>query len=123
MQFSNYLENKIMDKIRGTDFSVAGIYVKLHTGNPGEDCDQNAATHTTRVQGTFGAGASGGVISNTADIVFSSLAADETISHVSLWDASTAGNPLMYGALTTPKDVNAGDTFTIPTGDLDLSVD
>jgi hypothetical protein len=43
-------------------------------------------------------------------------------SHVSFWDASTAGTFLGSDALEATKSVTAGDNFTIPTGDLDLSL-
>lgn len=124
MSISNYLEDKILDKVcRNVDFTVSGVYVKLHTGDPGEDGTANAATEADRVQATFGSAASGGTISNTAAITWTNVAATETYSHVSLWDASTAGNCLWAGALTASKSVNSGDTFEIATGDLDVSLD
>ena len=67
--------------------------------------------------------AASGAVANDADIEFTSLAADETISHISLWDDSSAGNALWYGALTDPQDVNDGGTFTIATGNLTVSLD
>jgi hypothetical protein len=39
----------------------------------------------------------------------------ETISHISVWDASSAGNFLFSAALTTPKSVNNGDTLNLTT--------
>lgn len=124
MSISNYLENELLDAVfRNGSFAVANVYVKLHIGDPGEDGTANAATETTRIQATFGSAASGGTISNTANINWTSLAASETISHISLWDASTAGNCLWIGALSSSQDVAAGGNFTIATGDLDVSLD
>lgn len=124
MSISNYLEDKILDKVcRNTDFTVSAVYVKLHTGDPGEDGTANAATEADRTQATFGSASSGGTISNTAAITWTNVAASETYSHVSLWDASTAGNCLWVGALTASKAVNSGDTFEIAIGDLDVSLD
>ena len=37
MSISNYAENKLLDTLRGTAFSVSNAYLKLHTGDPGED--------------------------------------------------------------------------------------
>lgn len=123
MSISNYLENAILDAVfNNTSLAVATPYVKLHVGDPGEAGTNNAATHTTRVSGSFGA-ASSGAVSNDAPISFTSLAADETISHISIWDHVSAGNCLWTGALTDPQDVNAGGTLTFDTGDLDVSVD
>lgn len=124
MSISDYLEDKILDKaMRNVDFTAAAVWVKLHLGDPGEDGTGNPAVETARQQATFGAAASGGIISNTALIEWLSVAASETYSDVSLWDASVAGNHLWYGSLTASKTVNAGDTFRIPIGDLDVSLE
>ena len=45
------------------------------------------------------------------------------LTHVSIWDAATGGNCLAYGALAQPRSVSSGDTFSIPTGQLSLSLD
>ena len=123
MSISNYAENKILDAIfNNVSFAVAQVYVKLHTGDPGEDGTANAAAETDRVAGSFTAAASGAV-SNDAVIEWLAVAATETYSHVSFWDASTGGNCLWTGALTTPKAVTAGDNARFPIGDLDVAID
>jgi hypothetical protein len=125
MSMSNYLENELLDHVFGVGAFTqpSGVYVKLHLGDPGEDGTGNPATETTRVQGTFGSAASGGTISNTAQVQWTGLAATETLTHVSLWDASTSGNCLWAGPLASSVNVNIGGTFTIPIGDLDVSLD
>lgn len=122
-QFTNYAENEIADWVggNGAPGAVTNVFVKLHIGDPGEDATGNPAAHTTRVEASFGV-AAGGVVTNDAVIEFTPMAADETISHVSIWDASTAGNPLMYGPLADPQVVNAGGLLRIPIGDLTLTV-
>ena len=40
-------------------------------------------------------------------------AGTETISHISIWDNSTAGNVLWSGQLSSNKTVNNGDTLNI----------
>lgn len=124
MTASNYAELEILDHALGTGAWTApsGIYVKLHTGDPGEDCTANAATETTRAVVTFGAAASGTATSN-ADADWTSVSTSETYSHISLWDAASAGNPIAYGALTASVAVTAGDDFTIPSGSLTVSLD
>lgn len=97
------------------------FYVKLHTGDPGAAGTSNAATETTRVQATFSA-ASGGAITNSAALEWTSVSTTETYSHVSFWDASTAGTFLGSDDLAASKAVDAGDDFTIPAGDLDLNL-
>jgi len=118
------LARAILNKVfRGTDFTVAGVYVKLHIGDPGEDGTANAAGNTSRQQATFGTAASGGAISNTTLLEWLAVSTTEVYSHVSLWDASSGGNCLWKGPLAASKSVNAGDTFRIPIGDLDISLD
>jgi hypothetical protein len=125
MSISNYLENELLDHIfRAAAYtSPSGIYVKLHTGDPGEAGTSNAATETTRATATFGTNAASGAISNTAAVEWTSVSTSETVSHISLWDASTAGNCLWTGALTASKVLTAGDNLTIAIGDLDITLD
>lgn len=99
----------------------AAFYVKLHTGDPGAAGASNAAGETDRVAATFSAAAAG-AITNSADLDWISVASTETISHVSFWDDSTAGNFLGSDALNASKAVDAGDNFTIAAGDLDISL-
>lgn len=124
MSIANYLENKVLDKVfRNTDFTVSGAWVRLHTGDPGEDGTANGATETTRKSATFGTAASSGSISTTADMTWTSYPAAETITHISLWDASTAGNALWKGALTASRTLAIGNTFTISSGSLTITLD
>lgn len=99
----------------------AAFFVKLHTGDPGAAGANNAAGETDRIEATFSA-ASGGAITNSADVAWTAVSTGETYSHVSFWSASAAGTFLGSDALNTPKAVDAGDDFTIPAGDLDLSI-
>lgn len=118
MSYSDYLENKINDAVCNNDpLQVAQVYVKLHTGDPGEAGTSAAAGETTRKAASFGTSSSGTCTSD-ADLVWTNVSTAETYSHVSLWDASTAGNCLGSGALAAPKTVAVGDTFTIPSGSL-----
>lgn len=99
----------------------AAFWVKLHTGDPGSAGTTAAAGETTRKQATFSA-ASGGTITTSGALTWTSVSTTETYSHVSFWDASTAGTFIGSDALETSRSVTAGDTFTIAAGDLDLSV-
>jgi len=96
----------------GTTFTAGSLYVKLHTGDPGSAGTANASTVTTRVQPTFSA-ASAGSMAMTSMASTWSMTATETISHISLWDASTSGNFLWSVALTASKSVINGDTLSM----------
>jgi hypothetical protein len=122
MSLSDYAENKVADAIcNNTSFAVAQVYVKLHIGDPGEAGTSNAAGETTRQAASFGA-ASGGVCTSDALTEWTNVSTTETISYVSFWDASSAGNCLGSGALTASKALTAGDTFQIPSGSLTLTI-
>jgi hypothetical protein len=99
----------------------AAFWVKLHIGDPGSAGTANAAGETTRKQATFSA-ASAGAITTSAALDWTNVSTTETYSHVSFWDASTAGTFLGSDALDTSRAVTAGDNFTIAAGDVDLSI-
>lgn len=122
MSISNYAELKILDHTTGKAAWTmpTNVFVKLHIGDPGEDCTANPAANTSRQQATWNAAASGS-IATSATLTWSNVPNTETYSHWSLWDNSTAGNPLWSGALTSTASVTAGDTFQITS--LTLSLD
>lgn len=123
MSLSNFAENEIADWLggNGAPSTVSNVYVKLHVDDPGEDCTSNPATETTRVEATFGS-ASGGSVTNDAEVLWTDVAASETYSHFSIWDHPTAGNPLGSGALTAPKAVTAGEDARFDVGALTVTV-
>lgn len=101
-------------------FTISEVWIKLHVGDPGAAGTSNAATETTRKQASFGA-ASGGAMANDAALTWTAVAGSEDFTHFSAWTASSAGTFLFSGTITA-NAVTAGDTFTIPTGDLDLTL-
>jgi hypothetical protein len=122
MSISNYAELKILEHTTGkTAWTIpSNVYVKLHTGDAGEDGTSNAASETTRKVAAW-ATASSGAIATSATLEWTNVASTETYSHWSMWDALTSGNCLWTGALSSSAAVTAGDTFQITT--LTLSLD
>ncbi len=122
MSISNYAELKILEHTTGkTAWTMpTDVYIKLHTGDAGEEGTSNAATETTRKEAAW-ATASAGAIATSATLEWTNVAATETYTHWSMWDASTAGNCLWTGALSSSAAVTAGDTFQITS--LTLSLD
>lgn len=112
MSITNYAENKLLDTLRNVSFAVTGTWLRLHTGDPGEDATANGATNATRQSVSFSA-ASGGSMVSSATVTWTNVSTTEVYTHWSLWDASTAGNPLWKGALSSSASVTAGDTFQI----------
>lgn len=115
--------NKMLDAWAGrtTYTANAGVFAKLHLGDPGSAGTANPAANTTRQAVTFGSAASVGTISNTVAIEWTSVPNTETYTWLSFWTASTAGTFLGSDDLSSPAAVTAGDTFRVPIGDLDVT--
>lgn len=122
MSISNYAELKILEHLTGKTAWTAPttVYIKLHTGDAGEDGTTNAATNTSRQSASWATAATGSIATD-ATISWTNVSTTETYSHWSAWDNSTAGNCLWTGALSSSASVTAGDTFQITT--LTLSLD
>ena len=130
---SNFLENKILDHVlKNTAYTQpSSLYVGLFTNTSGNAATNlEAGTLTDEVSGgsyarqtaTFAA-ASGGTAATSATITFPTASASwGTITHVSVLDNSTGGNVLFWGAVTTSKTIDSGDTFQITSGNLTISL-
>lgn len=114
------LANKWLDMLRAVAFTApAGTFIKLHTADPGAAGTANPSAVTTRSEATFSAASAGALaLSNSPSFT---MTATETITHISVWDASTSGNLLWTAALTTSKSVVATDTLTFTTLGVSLS--
>ena len=110
-------------KSTGTSYNVAaGIYVLLHTANPGASGATAVSSTTTRQAITFTA-ATTGVLNSSSSPSWTSWAGTngEVVTHVSFWDAAAAGNCLWTAALSASKTINTGDTFTLSSCSLTLT--
>jgi hypothetical protein len=67
---------------------------------------------TTRKEATYGA-ASSGVASLDATVSWTDVSTTESVTHVSAWDAETAGNHLFNGTLSSTVELTAGDDFDL----------
>jgi len=108
------LANNWLNMLRAVAFTApAATYIKLHTADPGAAGTTSPSAVTTRSLATFSAASAGAIaLSNSPSF---SMTTTETISHISVWDASTAGNFLWSAALTTSKSVVNTDTLTFTT--------
>jgi hypothetical protein len=123
MSIGDYAENKILDAVfRNVSLAVAANYVKLHVGAPGDAGTSNAAGETTRKVASWAAASAGTIATNTT-LTWSGVAATEVLTHISVWDASTAGNHLWNGPLAAPYSVNAGDTFVLTSGTIVVTLE
>jgi len=133
---SNYLEQKLLDYLFNDQaFTQPQTFVSLYTSNPDEDDTGVEVTGGSyareEVHENAGAspywnlavteGGGGYLVDNQSDITFTEATASwGVVSHFGIHDAATVGNLLIFGALTSSKTVDSGDTFKFPTGDLDI---
>ena len=118
---SDYLANKFLDAVgNATNYSASNVYVKLHIGDPGSAGTANAATETTRKLVSFSTATAGGLTSD-ADVSWSNIAGSQDATFFTVWDNLTAGNFLFSGTVAG-NAYTAGDTFTIPSGSLTVSL-
>jgi len=106
----------------GNITAPTAFWIQLHTADPGSAGTTAIAGNATRKQVSFGA-ASGGAIANDVAVSWTTGEVDtaEDYTHWSAHDASTNGTFLCSGTMTA-NAVLVGDTFTIPVGDLDLTL-
>src|SRR5512134_1399353 len=119
--FASGTAASILDAIgNATAYSVATPFIQLHTAAPGAAGTTAIASNNTRKSVSFGA-ASGGSISNDAAIDWTNVPASEDYTHFTIWTAVSAGTFVCSGTITASA-VTTGDNFTIPIGDLDLTI-
>lgn len=127
---TNYLEDEVLDHVLGKgtrDFtSPTALFVGLLTAvSDGEAASwtEVSGTNYARTAVTFGA-ASSGSASNSADVEFPAAGSGGwgTVTHIAIFDASSAGNALFYGALSASRAVDEADIFTIVAGNLSISL-
>ena len=121
MSLTNHGEDKLL-----TLFKNAGpYYLALFTSAPNETGigTEVSGGSYARQQVTFG-NPSAGVMKNSAAIEFPTATATwGTAVAWGLFDASTGGNLVWYGNITTPKELLSGDIYRVNAGNLKLAMD
>ena len=128
---SDYAEAKILNRILNaqTDSNwaaITSVYIALFTAAPSDSGGGTEVSGGSYARATVTAGftVSGGSASNTADITFTTATGNwGTITHVGIFDASSAGNLLFWGALTASRAVNSGGQAKFLAGDLAITLD
>tara|TARA_A100001391_G_scaffold92153_1_gene60876 strand:+ start:213 stop:602 length:390 start_codon:yes stop_codon:yes gene_type:complete len=122
---SNYLELKVLDHFLGTASTSApsNVYLALHTANPtdaGSGAEVSGNGYSRQVI-TFASASSGSAASNSVEEFTASGGAFGTVTHFGIWDASSSGNLLYYGALSASKTIADGDTLRFASGAITIS--
>ena len=123
--FSDYLETELLDHVFANNAYTAPttIYCALYTAAPSDAGGGTEVTGGSYARQSMAFSVTGDTASNTAQVAFPTATADwGTVTHVGLFDASTSGNLLAWGELTSSKLVETGDIFRIAAGDLDITL-
>ena len=141
---TNYLENKLIDQIfRGVAYTFPGtLYVSLFTAAPSDAAGGTEVTggnygrvsvvaNATNWAATNAAGSTanpstgtGGTTSNNGVLTFPTPSADwGTITHFGIWDNTSGGNLLFWGALSASKAVFTSDAVSIQISQLQVQID
>ena len=138
---SDYLENKLIDQLfRGqTAPTTTTLYVGLLTAAPsdaggGTEVSGNSYARvavtsslanwagTQSAGSTVASSGTGGQTSNNNAITFPTPSGTwGTVTHFGIYDATSGGNLLFWGALTIAKTINQSDTVTFPAASLSIT--
>lgn len=125
--FSDYLEDALINAtLRNISFtSPTSVYIGLHTSAPNDD---NTGTEVSgggyaRTLVTFNAPVNGSATNNGTVTFPTASASWGVVSHFGIYDGTgPSANLLYWGALTVTKTVDAGDIFTVPSGNLTVTL-
>jgi hypothetical protein len=123
--FSDYLENKVLDHVFGGSAytAPATLYLALYTVAPTDAGGGTEVSGGSYARQTCAFTVTGNLASNTAAVEWPVATGTwGTVVAVGIFDASSSGNLMAYGNLTSAKTIAAGDVFRIPTGDLDITL-
>lgn len=131
--FSDYLENKVLEHIVGkTSYTMPSAWVALLTATPNDASTGSTVTEPSgnayarvAAPGTAWGSASGGSITNSgAEITFPQATGSwGTVTSFVICDASTGGNVLAWGTLTSSKTIDPGDTAKFTFSALTITLD
>lgn len=123
---TNYLEKAVIDHILGEGArnmtSPATLFVSLHTADPTEAGNgaEVSGNGYSRQAVNFGAASvnNDGTVANTGALTFTASGGGwGSVGWMAIWDASSAGNCLYYGAITGgAQTINDGNTVTMAVG-------
>lgn len=126
-EFSNYLENKILDHVlNNTSYtSPTTAYVGLYTVAPndtGGGTEVSGGSYARQILSVTTA--SGGIVTSDSDVTFPQATGNwGTVVAIGIHDAITSGNLLMYTDLTTSKTIETGDILKVASGSLTVTLD
>ena len=126
--FTNYAESAVIKWLM-TNAAVTrptSWFVALHTADPTETgaVGELSGNGYARQSAVFSEDTNG-LVDNDGIITFGPCTTVNwgNVTHISVWDAVSAGNCLAKGPLSSAVTININDSLTIAAGALDVSVD
>jgi hypothetical protein len=127
--FSNYLENEILDWVNGGAFpsQPSATWVQLFNGSPDETGTGGTGLYTRVAVAAGGwtttTGATATITNTNALVMNASAATTAFADNFGVFDNSTSGNLLFYGALAVAKTVSVGDEIRFNASSLTIRID
>jgi hypothetical protein len=127
--FSNYLENEILDWVNGGAFpsQPSATWVQLFNGSPDETGSGGTGLYTRVAVAAGGwtttTGATATITNTNALVMNASAATTAFADNFGVFDNSTSGNLLFYGALAVAKTVSVGDEIRFNASSLTIRID
>ncbi|MBK8128057.1 MAG: hypothetical protein IPK53_03645 [bacterium] len=123
---SDFGENAVLGMFLGVAYTPpATVYLGLSTADPLDTAAglaEPSYTGYARKAITFGAAAAGRVTQSATVTFDQCTAGTATVTHWALFDASTAGNMLAHGALAVSKNIVAGNTPSVASGQVYVEI-
>ena len=127
--FSNYLENEILDWVNGGAFpsQPSASWIQLFNGSPDETGTGGTGLYTRVAVAAGGwtttTGATATITNTNAIVMNASAATTAFADNFGVFDNSTSGNLLFYGALAVAKTVSVGDEIRFNASSLTIRID
>lgn len=122
---SVYARNKMVDHVLGTTAwpaSPTAVYLALFSGDPIGAGTEVSGNGYARKAISFGAASSRAVTQNTVTTFDEATGTWGTIDNYAIYDALTSGNMLAYGALSSSRSIVSGNTPSVASGEVVVSI-
>ena len=130
---STYAELKVLDLLfKSTAYTAPSAYIGLFTTSPTDSASGSEVSGSgyARIQidnkmSSATAGSDNSSILNSSTITFAAASGCSwgSITHIGIFDALSSGNLLAHGALLASKTIGDGDTFSISSNNLTITID
>lgn len=129
--FTDTYEKAILDLIFNAALGATTLYLALSTTTPTDAAanftepsgNNYSRVATTSADWNAASGTAPAVKTNSGTKTFNQASGSwGTVTYFGLYDASTSGNLILFGALTASKSIGNGDTASFPASSITLQL-